>query len=166
MVNGFNSFFFASNGLSRDFPYVTLGGSFAEFPIYIIGICGILFSGNIRKCLKENSLLHASYGAIATVVVVVISEIAMSPYIIQRYHLDISFLLAILSFLVISFLYDGVAENKKIYLTCGLMFLAVITITTTFLMFYIPVASNYMSYYPEKLEAIQHFWSKFDKIIY
>ena len=154
IISGFKAMFFEARGLDSLFPYVRFGGILAEFPVFLIGILGCLFSPSVREYLKKNQLWPTALVILVAPVLITFSEVIMSPIILERYHTDIYFLDGILLFLVIGCIYMT-AEKEQRALNIITAVLCLITAVTAVLLFFVPNDYNFTEYFPEYLEHLQ-----------
>ena len=112
-INGFKTMFFKKGNLKHEFPYVSFGGIFYEFPIFLITIGAILIFRSARNKLRKNNLFSMVCISGIAVFIFMVVEIAMSPTIFERYHTDITYLLAMISFIIIGTFYID-ADNAAI----------------------------------------------------
>lgn len=155
---------FAWNAPSSDFPFVSLGGTFANFPILLIAF-GVFVPG-VFRCLRNRGLAGMCCVALAVVVITVAVDLFFSPFYIQRYNMDIYYLLGIAAFLVIGAWYEGSgsigqpnrAKRTACYLLC---ILAVASCLACAAFFLTPFDHNAAADVPAVVEAARNvvlFW--------
>ena len=107
LLNGATYFFTRSEDLISDFPYVTEGGMFYTYPVYIAGLYA-LTSKKVRAALRTNKLVLFLLGGMFTIGVIILMDIVWSPYLLARYREDVAWLLGMLVFLAVGMRYaDG-----------------------------------------------------------
>lgn len=164
LLNGISETFFTTNIFSQEFPYVSYSGILSEFPIFILGFGGIIFSFSFRKKMKEHRLFGISISMLLVVLVEVMFSVSMAPLIEERYQSDVIFILSIFTFVSIITFYDIV--EKKRWLSVILAVLSVGAICTSILLFFVPCDYNYTMCYPEVLEHIRRSFSSIDYLIW
>jgi hypothetical protein len=108
--NGFTSLF-APGSFSSGFPYLNSGGVCFNFPILLLCLC-VPF---IAKQLHKRGFLAFVLCLFFTVAVILAFDIMWSPYLLERYHMDIYFLLGIGCFIVIGFLDHALSPTVRRY---------------------------------------------------
>ena len=107
LLNGATYFFTRSEDLISDFPYVTEGGMFYTYPVYIAGLYA-LTSKKVRAALRTNKLVLFLLGGMFSIGVIILMDIVWSPYLLTRYREDVAWLLGMLVFLAVGMRYaDG-----------------------------------------------------------
>lgn len=143
---------FSFPGLSLDFPYLKFSGILMEFPLLLVIFK--LGSKSITNQLKERKIFVFSLMMVAAFFATVVVELAMSPYLLERYKMDFNYLLGILAFVVIGAVYEHAGSAKLLKLNVTLSVLSVLSLVNTFLLFMIPNDSNFTAYFPEVLEHL------------
>ncbi len=138
--------FFSFKGITDAFPYFQTSSVFFNFPILALSIA-TLFS-TVRENSKKANIWPLMIGLIASVLVISAADVLWSPYLLERYRMDIYFLMGILCFLTLGFWYEG--SKKTSGLTVVVSSLAVATIISSFLLYVRTVGV----YYPEKITEI------------
>lgn len=106
--------FFAPQILVSTFPYIDTVSVFGNFPIFFL-LLG-LFSKKVRHQLRQTKLMSLVIGTLLVSLIINSVDIIWSPVLLERYHMDFYFLLAIGCFLVIGFLYNSCPEKRLPYL--------------------------------------------------
>jgi hypothetical protein len=157
ILNGMETMLFGETVRSVNFPYMNHGGAFFNFPILFLFIFG--FAAPARKLIKEQRLAPLLIGLAISVIVIIAIDIMWTPYILDRYYMDIYFLLGILVFICIGAWYQGCDEGQQKWLNTILFGFAGMTVFASFLFF----VETMGVYYPGKvteLAAIVQFWKK------
>lgn len=151
--------FFGFRGFFDEFPFIKHSGAFGNFPILYISFA--VFSFPVYKQLKKQKLRLFTATLFATPLLITFFQVIWSPFLMERYRMDIYFVMAILCFISIGFLYNCIsAESKRIF-SSFVMICSLITIISAFALFLVPNDGNLTSVYPEKLEAVEKvvlFW--------
>lgn len=151
VVNDLPASFFKPQTFESTFPFVTTGddlaktfsGIFFVFPIFILVFA--IFNRKIFATLKKHNLLYIIFGLIAAIFTISIMDIVWAPFPIERYHLDIYFLVGILCFLIIGSWYQTLSEKPQKLLN---FIIAIFTLLTLALIFLYCV--NFIQlYFPE-----------------
>lgn len=143
--------FFAPQVFGATFPYITTVGVLANFPIFFLFL-GLL-SRNVRQQLRQTKLMPLVAGTLLVSLIINSVDIIWSPVLLERYHMDFYFLLAIGCFLVIGFLYNSCPEKWLPYLHGLLGVLSVLAMICAVL--YCVV--GYMEYSPDPIRRIADF---------
>ena len=157
ILNGMETILFGETVRSVTFPYLNHGGAFFNFPILLL--CIFAFTTPARKLLKEHNLVGLLIGLAVSVVVIIGIDIMWTPYILDRYYMDIYFLLGILAFICIGAWYQGCDERQQKWLNTILFGFAGVTVLASFLYF----VGTMGVYYPGKVTELQNivqFWKK------
>ena len=159
-INGFIAMFFQTAFLDNSFPYLNFGGIFFEFPVFLLSIAALLASKPARDRLRKLHLLWLVYGSGIAILLITITEVAMSPIILERYHQDVIFLLSMIAFLTIGAFYTDADEAAVRKYNVLFFILAGITALTAVLLFFVPNDMNLTEYYPELLAKLRrHTWT-------
>ncbi len=135
--------FFAVKDIKPDFPYLQTSSVFFNFPILLLSV--FMFRSFTYKKLREHRLLPLMYGLLVTVLVITAFEILWTPYLLERYRMDLYFLMAILCFIVLGIMYE-LSSHKKVF-GATIISLCTITVICSVLYYYRTVAV----YYPEMI---------------
>ena len=104
LLNGATYFLTRSEDLIGDFPYVTEGGMFYTYPVYIAGLYA-LTSKKVRAALRTNKFVLFLLGGMLTIGVIIMMDIVWSPYLLARYREDMAWLLGMLVCLAVGLRY-------------------------------------------------------------
>ncbi len=140
--------FFAFTGITETFPYLQTGSVFFNFPILLFSIVAPFPS--VRKYAKETKLLPFLIGLAISVLVITAVDVLWSPYLLERYRMDIYFLMGIGSFLRLGIWYKE--SNKKKALSVLIYSLSIVTVASAFLLYVRTIGA----YYPEKIDEIAY----------
>ena len=100
--------------------------------------------------MKKKSVLLFAIGVLLTPVIITAIDIMWTPYLLERYRMDIYFLMGIACFLAIGFWYNTCSKNQRKVFASVLMLLALFTTVSAFLLYVRTVGS----YYPDKMTEI------------
>lgn len=154
IVNGVIQNFFGYTFMLQDFPYVCHSSVFMNFPVCFIAVL-LLFRKETRMFLKEHGLRAFVILLGCVPVIITVSEILMSPWLMERYRLDIYWLVGLLSFLSFGILYQTTAAEKKKRYGFLMSVAACVTIFQSFLFWMVPWDHNFTQYFPEYLDKFE-----------
>lgn len=158
ILKGLRKMFFEYKKPTDEFPYVRYSGIFYEFPLLLFCF-SILWPKTCRK-LRESKLLLFTISIIVSIFVIVMAEVMMSPYLLERYKLDIWYLMCILSYILIGCLYQTIKSEKvKKCLTVLVVFLSIEAFVMSVLLFMVPYDGNITSLDLRILDTIRGFLS-------
>jgi hypothetical protein len=134
--------------IDGEFPYLATKSVFGNFPILLLcfGVC----IPRVFREMRRLKLLPFMIGLVVSVFVINVMDILWTPYLLERYRLDIYFLMGIACFLVIGMLFNVYSEKRKETLSCVTVTLSGVTVVTAFLLCVFTVGI----YYPEKVVEI------------
>ena len=113
---------------------------------YAIFLSPIFFlSPKIFSALKQKKLIGVVLALLFTPILITMFQIHWTPFLLERYRLEIYWLLALLSFLAIGFL----SEARKNFFNFGACVLCLVTIFQCVNLFLIPNDLNFAAVYPE-----------------
>ena len=130
------------------FPYLNAGGIFTNFPILLLSI--LICRSEVFKRARKLHLLPLLLTFPIAAVVINVFDILWTPYLLERYHMDLYFLLGIGCFIIIGLWYETCQEKYKKWLGAGLSWLSLKTVIVSFL-FYVGTVGVY---YPEQVTHI------------
>ena len=142
------SYFFGAGKLAKAFPYIRTTSVFFNFPILIlwVGVCKF----SVLKNMRYAKVLSFVIGLLVAVMVITAMDILWTPYMLERYRMDIYFLLGIGCYLTIGFWYNaGVPRQRPVFISAVAM-LSVLTLVSAFLL-YVQTVGNY---YPSQVTEI------------
>lgn len=143
--------FFGCGKYTSTFPFVTFSGAFLNFPILLLPLMTIL-DEKFRNKLKENKILALYVILMLVPLMVTIMDSLWSPWLMERYRMDIYYLMAIATFISI-INYYSITSKKKIFMSITIILL-ILTFIKTILLFMVPNDYNLTAYYPEVLEKL------------
>ena len=115
---------------------------FFNFPILFSVVA--LFS-SIRERAKRTIVLPFLLGLFISVIVITAIDVLWSPYLLERYRMDIYFLMGISCFLTLGMWYEESGKKRGIALL--IYSLSIVTVVSAFLLYVRTVGV----YYPDKI---------------
>lgn len=140
--------FFGFSRLTAAFPYLSTSSVFFNFPILLLGIG--LFRTAVFNDLRKTRLLPLIGWLILTVLIITGADILWTPYLLERYRMDIYFLLGIGCFLVTGLWYQSCTEKGRVCFRYFSTALGIFTLVCAFLLCVRTVGV----YYPDKVVQI------------
>ena len=140
--------FFAFSDSTITFPYLKTNSVFANFPILLLGLW--LFRQAVWRKAKTHRLLPFFAGLVVAVLVITAFDILWSPYLLERYRMDIYFLMGIGCFTVIGLGVETTPERRRNVLSGILTGCAVLTLVAAWLLY----ARTVGVYYPERMKEL------------
>lgn len=148
LINETLNNFFERENITTQFPYFHTSSVFFNFPILLFSF--FIFKSSVLKEMKSKKILPLAAGLFASVIIITAMDILWTPFLLERYRMDIYFLIGILCFIAIGFLLSTCAEKYKPLLTSVSVIGAVFTTISSFL-YLVQTVGNY---YPEKVTEI------------
>lgn len=148
LINDTVRHFFEFGGFSDVFPYLRTGSVFFNFPILFL--CAGMLKSSVLKSMRQTKLLSLMICLFLTVLIITAVDIMWTPYLLERYRMDIYFLLGIGCFIIIGLWYDDCNEKRRAYLSSVTVILSVMTVVSAFLLCVYTVSL----YYPDKINTI------------
>ena len=140
--------FFSRRAITETFPYLQASSLFFNFPIFFL--CFAMLRWKVLVEMKKKTILSLVIGLILSAVVITAIDIMWTPYLLERYRMDIYFLLGIACFIIIGFWYSNSSENCKKLFSAFMVFAALLTTVSAFL-FYVRTVG---AYYPDEIANI------------
>lgn len=154
-VNGILYNFISYTPIEKEFPYLSLNGAFINFPILCFSVIGLASEG-VRAEIKKKSIRLFLITLFFLPLFITIIDVMWTPFLNERYRMDIYWIMGILCFLIIGFYYKNLSEYAKRKFSFGITVWAFVTICTCVLLFLVPNDSNYTMYFPESIEKIKN----------
>lgn len=140
--------FFGLAGIGEMFPHLYHGGVFFNFPILFL--TAAVFKTSVRRELRKQSLRPFVIGLAAAMVLISALDIMWTPYLLERYRMDIYFLAGITCFITVGlWLKDG-SVQKRGGIAMAAVALSVVTVISCFFLF----MRTANVYYPEWVAEI------------
>lgn len=148
IFNGYLQTFFYVGSWKETFPYTHASGVLWNFPLILL--CVTAFRGASMRRLHKERMLAVTWGLPLVALLIVAMGILWTPYWLERYNMDIYFLLGIAAFVAIGFWYASCGKRRQQWLSTGLMVLAGVTVVSS-LLYYVGTVGGY---YPEKVREL------------
>lgn len=148
LVNDTVTHLFGISKLTVGFPYLKHGGVFINFPILFL--TAAFFRKPVRQKLREHRLAGLVLTLALTVLVITVMDILWTPYLLERYRMDVYFLVGIGCFLAIGLWQDTLMPAEQRRLSTAAVLLSAVTVVASFLFCMRTVSV----YYPEALEDV------------
>lgn len=133
----------------KSFPYVRVNGVFMNFPALLVSIAAIFPTVTISK--KHAKLRPLVTGLFIAAIIITVMDVIWTPYLLERYRMDIYFLLGICTYLILGVGYEDSKNSKLLFaMIAGL---SVVTVVFSFLLYVRTVGL----YYPDKVEDIARY---------
>ena len=154
LLNIFNNTaenFFGLAGITKDFPYLRHGGVFFNFPILFL--MAAAFKTAVRKELRQQKLTPLLIGLVAAMLLITALDIMWTPYLLERYRMDIYFLAGIACFLIIGLWLQNSSAKACGGMATAVVVLSVVTVVSSVLFF----MRTTNVYYPDWVEEFGNF---------
>lgn len=138
--------FFAFRSITETFPYFQTSSVFFNFPILLFSIAALF--PPVRESAKKTKIWLFLLGLLISVLVITAVDVLWSPYLLERYRMDIYFLMGIGCFLTLGMWYEE-SEKKKGF-SVLIYSLSIATVVSSFLLYVRTIGA----YYPEKINEI------------
>lgn len=148
IINESGKNFFAIGTLKNTFPYIKTSSLFYNFPMLLL--CAGMFKSGALKEMKKTKVLPFVIGIFVSVFVINAMDIVWSPYLLERYRLDIYFLMGIACFAIIGFWYNSCSEEKRKVFSSVVVIFAIFTVVSAYLL----CVQTIGNYYPERVAEI------------
>lgn len=143
IVTEMASNFFAFKSITETFPYFQTSSVFFNFPILFFSIVALF--PPVGERAKKTNAFPFLLGLVISVLVITAVDVLWSPYLLERYRMDIYFLMGIGCFLALGMWYEE-SRNKK-WLSALIYSLSIVTVVSAFLLYVRTVGV----YYPDKI---------------
>lgn len=131
--------FFDWGNISTEFPYLRPGSMFFNFPVLLL--CFGIFRTSVIEKMRQLKIVPFMIVLFLTILIIVAADIMWSPYLLERYRMDIYFLMGIGCFIVTGLWQSRCTVKQRQYLNFGLLVLSGMTIISAFL-FYVYTIGN------------------------
>lgn len=88
--------------IAEAFPYLNCGGAFANFPILLLSFASC--EPETMRTLRKERLGGLMIGFAVTVMTITVLDVLWSPYLLERYRMDIYFLMGMACFIAVGML--------------------------------------------------------------
>jgi len=149
VVNNAAKHFFQVGELGTIFPYLHFGSVVWNFPILLLLGVG-LAKAPVRNTLRDKGVLPLSVGVLWAALLIVAVSILWTPFLLERYRMDVYYLLSIGCFIAIGAWYTVGTARQRARLRTATVVLSAVTVVTAFLLCVRVVEV----YYPEEVRAL------------
>ena len=153
-VKGFFAFYLSCRPLKDTFPFIDFNGALVNFPILCFSMFGIM-SQRVRENMKKERVMPLVCMLFAIPLVITFTDILWAPTVLERYRMDVYWVMGILCYFVIGFYYNGVSVQWRRRFSSLMCVWAFVTAGMCFMLFLVPYDYNYTFHYIEKLEKIR-----------
>ncbi len=143
--------FFAMSRLQDTFPYVQPSSVFFNFPILLFGLG--MWTPAVLRTLKRTGLLPLVVGFWVVVLAITAMDILWTPYLLERYRMDIYFLMGIACFITFGIWQGSLGGKRQLCLNVAVGVLSAQTVLCSFLY----CVETVGVYYPDKVTEIARF---------
>ena len=141
-------YFFHVGSVQPPFPFLSAGSVFWNFPMLLLGAA--VLAPRVWKNMRRARVLALTLGVYAAVGVITAMDILWTPYLLERYRMDIYFLMGIACFLTIGLWHDACAGKGRGWLAFVSVALSAATAVSSFLL----CAAASSQYYPDAVKAL------------
>ena len=139
--------FFDFAGFNETFPYIGFNGAFLNFPIFFLIL--ILLDRQVMRGVRKDGIAGFVLGLAVTPVIVTAVDAAWTPFLMERYRLDIYYLLSILTFIAAAAAHRDLKDRCARRVLWISDILGVMALVGSFLLFLVPNDCNITALYPE-----------------
>ncbi len=152
--DGICKFFVGYTPMSDQFPFVTFDGILLNFPILFLPFFGIASEG-VRGEIRESRLPRCIITLFCIPLLISFADVLWAPTVLERYHMDIYWVLCLLCYLVTGLYYRNLSAKTARRFSCIVSIWAFLSLCKCILLFLIPYDYNFTFYYVEALEKIR-----------
>ena len=139
--------FFGFAGLTDTFPYISFSGAFLNFPIFFLIV--FLLKTPVLRGVRKDGLAGLVLCLVVLPSLVTAVDAAWTPFLMERYRLDIYYLLSILTFIAAASAHREMGAQSVRRLLWAADVLGVMALAGSFLLFLVPNDCNITALYPE-----------------
>ncbi len=139
---------FATKSIAVDFPYLKTSSVLFNFPALLAG--ALIFKSSVYKTARAHKILSLIVVIYAAVLVINAFDILWTPYLLERYRMDIYFLLAIACYITVGLYHQTASKKMQKYLPAVTVVVCTAVIIGSFLLCVRTVGN----YYPDKVTEI------------
>lgn len=132
ILRGIGEQFFDRNGTTNAFPFLRTGGVLIHFPILYLSLG--LADPRAFRTMKKHKLSLFMLGLLVSVLVITALDVMWSPYLLERYRMDIYFLMGIGAYLAVGIWYESVDRWLRGAIASASVLLSGGTVLTSFLL--------------------------------
>lgn len=154
IANGITHSLFQPPTLSLTFPFLNYAGAFFNYPIFIVILLDLSHK-KIWQFIRSKQFLGVTICLIIAIFITIAADVVWSPFLTERYHLDIYYLLCLLSFVIIGAWHQVASTSTKRTLYYAIIFLSIISLITSGLLFLSVYDASWSYDHPQVLEKIE-----------
>lgn len=147
-------FFVGYTSMSDQFPFVTFDGILLNFPILFLPFFGIASEG-VRGEIRESRLPRCIIILFCIPLLIAFADVLWAPTVLERYHMDIYWVLCLLCYLVTGLYYRNLSAKTARRFSSIVSIWAFLSLCKCILLFLVPYDYNFTFYYVEALEKIR-----------
>ena len=152
--------FFQISPLKDTFPYIAYSGLFVCYPFLLLIFS--IFSRPVRKSIAHTHLSGFTIALFIVPFLIIMIDGLWSPFLLERYKLDFSFVMCILLLLSCGFIHEHLSENNGTWFAFIMYISAIQSVFVSLLLFLIPMDYNYTFYYGDRIldlfDSMLFFW--------
>lgn len=143
ILTGIDSNFFTLGKRTATFPWISsYGGAIWNFPLLLAGLA-LLLPKNLRAAKKEKAL-GTMAALVALPLIITVLDVLWAPSLLERYRMDIYYLMGIATFCAIGFIGEGIEKEKdQTILRTVVTVLALVAMLKALLLWLVPYDANY-----------------------
>ncbi len=145
--------FFGFGGVSDTFPYISFSGAFLNFPVFFLVLN--LLDRDVLRGVRKDGLSGTLLCLAVTPLLVTALDAAWTPFLMERYRLDIYYLLSILTFTAVAAAHRDKEERGARRVLWAADILGVLALLGSFLLFLVPNDCNIAALYPEISDSMR-----------
>ena len=138
ILSGIGTMLIHFNGLSEQFPYFTRNGVFVNFPV-LLAVFAMVFQP-VRQAVKETGLKQFVCALLFVTTVITAFQTYWVTGLIERYRMDIYFLLGIAAFIVLLAWHEILPDGKA--MRTAVCLLAIYALFASFFLYMVPEDQN------------------------
>lgn len=131
------------------FPYLSPNGAFLNFPILAFALC--LLDSKSYPAVKRYQFMPFLLCVLLSIILISVVHVLGSPYLYERYHMDIYFLAAIPCFAGIGVYLEECSGKKRRWFQLVVFVFAIWTVLASCLLW----LNTFGSYHPEAIETVK-----------
>lgn len=141
IYNGVVNSFFQVGQMETAFPYLRETSAVGNFPLLLLWVG--LVKRSVRRFLQERRLWGLTVGLLLVTVLITAVSVVWTPYLLERYRMDVYFLLGIGCFIVVGAWYTVTTEAGRARLRFIISLLGLATVVTAFLLYARTISAMY-----------------------
>lgn len=142
VINGLLSNFLLFNDVKPEFPYIAISSALINFPVCVFALF-CLVQRDTLALMKARRIRGFVAVLFLLPILITVSEILMSPWLLERYRSDIYWLMGLLSFLSFGFFCESAPESSRRRWCFVFSIAALLTAFKSFLLWASPYDYNF-----------------------